>query len=350
MTRLAILFGGKSIEHEVSLKSAVSVLNAIDRTKYEVIMIGITKEGRWLLYDGPVDMIENGEWRDYAELKALAEPEKYNLQILTSMNTLKTIADVAFPIMHGPNGEDGKVQGVIEMTGIPCVGCSVLGSALGMEKALSKALFRQAGLPVCDWHEYCRDEIGDDIAGVIAEVEKQLPYPVFVKPAGLGASIGVSKAADREALKEALREAAELERKVLVERSINCRELEVGIIGNAVPLASAVGEVTYPGAFYDNETKMTRKAEIERIVPADIPMDLAARAKELAIEAYKTLDLRGFARVDIFLERETGELFLNEVNSIPAFADNGMFPQLWNAVGLAYSELIDRLVGYALEK
>lgn len=350
MTRLAIIFGGKSIEHEFSLKSAVSVLTSIDREKYEIIMIGITKEGKWLLYDGPIDMIESGEWRDYAELRLLAEPEKYNLQVLTTSSTLKKIADVAFPVLHGPKGEDGAIQGTFETIGIPCVGCSVLGSALAMDKDLTKVVLRQAGISVCDWKTYYREEIEDNEAKVMAEIEDSFGYPLFVKPACYGASIGVNKVKNKDELKAALWEVAGLDRKILVEEAVDCREIEVGIIGNTVPLASAVGEITYPGEYYDYETKFAKEVKVERTIPANISSDISAKAKEIAIKSYRALNLNGFARVDFFMDKDSGTIYVNEINSIPAFGDNSMFSQLWSAMGLEYTELLDRLVGYALEE
>lgn len=350
MTRLAIIFGGRSIEHERSLKSAVSVLSAIDRTKYEIVKIGITKEGKWLLYDGPVELIGTGEWKDYAELKLLAEPEKYDLQILSSGKTLKDIADAAFPVMHGPYGEDGAVQGVLQMTGIPYVGCKILGSAVTMDKAITKALLRQAGLPVGEWKVYYKEEIEDNVSKVIADIEESFKYPVFVKPSGYGASIGVSKANDREALKNSLTEAYEFDRKVIVEEYIDSREIQVGILGNIIPMASAAGEISYPGEFCDYHTKFSPDSGIQRSVPAQISPEKAAEAKSLAIAASRAVDLKGFGRVDFFLEKDTEKLYINEVNSIPAFADECIFIKLWEAVGLDYTDLLDRLVGYALEK
>lgn len=350
MIRLAIIFGGKSIEHERSLKSALSVLNAIDREKYEIIKIGITREGRWLLYDGPMELIGNGEWEDYAQLKLLAEPEKYNLQIISSTRTLKSIADVAFPVLHGPDGEDGAVQGVLQTMGMPYVGSKVLGSAISMDKAITKALLKQAGLPVCDWKVYYKEEIEDDVPKVVGDIERNFEYPMFVKPSGYGASIGVSKARDKMELKEALALACEYDRKVIVEKYIDCREIEVGILGNIIPMASAVGEISFPGEFCDFDTKFSPQSKIERTVPADIPADITAKAKRLAIDASWAVNLKGFGRVDIFLEKESGELYINEINSIPAFADECIFTKLWEVAGLSYPDLLDRLVGYALEK
>ena len=350
MIKLAIIFGGRSIEHERSLKSAVSVLSAIDRTKYEIIQIGITKEGRWLLYDGPAELIGTGEWKDYAELKLLAEPEKYELQVLSSGKTLRNIADAAFPIMHGPYGEDGAVQGVLQMIGIPYVGCKILGAAVTMDKATTKALLQQAGLPVGEWKVYYKEEIEDNEAKVIGDIEESFEYPVFVKPSGYGASIGVSRADDREALKKSLAYAYEFDRKVLVENFIDSRELQVGILGNIIPMASAAGEISYPGDFCDYDTKFSPDSKIQRTVPAQISAEKAAEAKELAIAASRAVDLKGFGRVDFFLEKETEKLYINEINSIPAFEDVCIFIKLWEAAGLNYTDLLDRLVGYALEK
>lgn len=349
MTRLAIIFGGKSIEHELSVKSLSSIMSVIDKEKYEIILIGITKEGKWLRYDGPIEMIENGEWKDYAELKLLGEPEKYDLRVLCSTGSLKSVADVAFPVLHGKYGEDGAIQGLFETMGIPYVGSGITGAALAMDKVLAKSVFRGEYLPVCDWKAFRKEEITDNPAKVMEEVENKFSYPVIVKPSALSASMGVSKVHNAEELKEALNKASEIAGKIMVEEYIDCREIQVGIIGNQVPLASAVGEVNYPGEFFDQEAKLAPET-VQRMVPADIPADVADEAKKLAIAAYGALDLSGFARVDFFLEKETNRLLINEVNAIPTFSDNAIFVKLWENVGLEFTELLDRLIGYALEE
>ncbi len=349
MTRLAIIFGGRSVEHGISLNSAVSVLNAIDKSKYEIILIGITREGRWLLYDGPEDMIPTGEWQNYAELKLLSDPGKYDIRILSSNRTLKDLADVVFPVLHGPGGEDGSIQGLLEVVGIPYVGCKVLGSALAMDKAVTKAKLRQAGIPVCDWFPYLKEELEDGLDQAVLDMENMFGYPLFVKPSSSSASIGVTKVKDRQQLREALQAACQVGKKVLVERFVDCREIEVGIIGNTVPLASAVGEIIFPGEFLDNETKIKRRDETKRIVPAQIPPELAERAKQLAIDSYITMNLSGYARVDFFIDKETDDLYVNEINTIPAFSADSMFARMWAAVGLEYTELLDRLIGAAFD-
>ena len=349
MTKLAIIFGGRSVEHNISLNSAISVLNAIDKSKYEIILIGITREGKWLLYDGPEDMIPTGEWQDYAELKLLSDPQKYDIKILSSGRTLKDMVDVVFPVLHGPGGEDGSIQGLLEVVGVPYVGCKVLGSALAMDKAVTKAKLRQAGVPVCDWFPYLKEELEDDLEQAVLDMEAMFGYPLFVKPSSASASLGVTKVKDRDQLREALKLACEYGKKVLVERFVDCREIEVGIIGNTVPLASAVGEVTYPGEFLDNETKIKRRDETKRIVPAQLSSELTERAKKLAIDSYITMNLSGYARVDFFLEKETDELYVNEINTIPAFSADSMFARMWAFVGLEYTELLDRLIGAAFD-
>ncbi len=350
MTKLAIIFGGKSVEHELSLKSAVSVLSAIDRSKYSITMIGITKEGKWLLYDGPVEMIGNGEWRDYAELKLLAEPEKYELKILTSLESMKDYADVVFPVLHGPGGENGVIQGLIESVGLPYVGCRVLGAALTMDKEFTKAMMRQSGFLVCDWEVYFREELQDNSASVVKDIEEHFSYPLFVKPAGCGASMGVSKVFDRNGLIDAMKKAGSFDRKIMVESFVDGRELCVGVIGNMVPLSSAAGEVLLSGEYFDEISKKTAGTAVNYEIPAAIPADIMSKAKMLAEKAYRILDLRGFARVDFFLEKNSNELYINEINAIPMFSEKSIFTGLWHNAGLEYSELLDRMIGYALEK
>ena len=350
MTKLGIIFGGQSGEHEISLMSATSVIHAADKSKYQIVAVGITKEGKWLLYDGPVDMIETGEWEDYAKLKLLSDPEAYDLTVLGSTRSLKDLVDVVFPVLHGPMGEDGTVQGLLELLGVPYVGCGVLGSSLAMDKIASKKIFEREGLPVCKYVAFTRDEVSDDLTKCCEKTEAAFPYPVFVKPANMGSSVGVSKAEDRQALKEAIREAAVYDRRIVIEESINCREVETGIIGNAVPLAAAVGEIIPSKEFYDYEAKYGDGGKSQILVPAPITSEQAKEIKDIAIRAYKALDCRGFSRVDFFLEKNTGKIYLNEINTLPGFTRFSMFPTLWKQAGLEYAELIDRLVGYAMEK
>lgn len=350
MTRLGIIFGGQSGEHEVSLMSATSVINAVDKNKYEITMIGITKEGKWLLYDGPTDLIQKGEWKNYAELKLLSDPEKYELTVLGSTKSLKDRVDVIFPVLHGPMGEDGTIQGLFEMIGIPYVGCKVLGSSMAMDKIASKQIFQSEGLPICKYVHFNKEEIGDNVEGVCTVVEEAFPYPVFVKPANMGSSVGISKAKDREGLKEALKEAAKYDRRIVVEEGVDCREIETGVIGNNVSFAAAVGEIIPSKEFYDYEAKYFDGGKSRMVVPAEIPREVADEIRLLALKAYKALDCQGCSRVDFFLERGTNKIYLNELNTLPGFTNFSMFPALWKEAGLPYSELIDRMIGYALEK
>lgn len=350
MTRLGIIFGGQSGEHEISLMSATSVINAVDKNKYDITMIGITKEGKWLLYDGPTDLIENGEWRNYAELRLLSDPEKYELTVLGSTKSLKDRVDVIFPVLHGPMGEDGTIQGLFELMGIPYVGCKVLGSSLAMDKIASKQIFRNENLPICKYVHFNKEEIGDDLDGVCGRSEEALGYPVFVKPANMGSSVGISKAKNREDLKEALKEAIKYDRRIVVEEGLDCREIETGVIGNTVAFAATVGEIIPSKEFYDYEAKYFDGGKSKMVVPAEIPREVADQVRELALKAYKALDCQGCSRVDFFLERETNKIYLNELNTMPGFTSFSMFPALWKEAGLAYDELIDRMIGYALEK
>lgn len=350
MIKLGIIFGGQSGEHDVSLMSASSIIHAINREKYEVIMIGITREGEWLLYDGPIDMIESGDWEDYAKLRLLADSEKYDLTILSSKLSLKDKVDIVFPVLHGPMGEDGTIQGLLEMMGVPYVGCGVLASSMAMDKGISKKIFEAEDLPICQYSLFMKEKIQDNLMVVIHEIEEIYNYPVFVKPANMGSSVGISKAKDQESLKEALSVAIQHDRRVIVEEYISCREVETAVIGNAVPVAAAVGEIIPSKEFYDYEAKYCDDGASEMIIPAQIPQDIAAEIKKIAIKAYQALDCRGCSRVDFFLEKETNRIFINEINTMPGFTKYSMFPALWKEAGLNYQDLIDRLVGYALEK
>lgn len=350
MIRVGILFGGRSGEHEVSLLSAASVIRALDKEKYEAVPVGITKEGRWLLYDGPVDAIENGSWQTAAE-KALAEdPYRFRLELLgDGPGSLRDRIDFALPILHGPYGEDGTIQGLFEMLDLPYGGCGVAGSALAMDKIQAKRIFAQAGLPQGAFLPVMLEEAEADPAGVLDRVEAALSYPVFVKPANLGSSVGISKAKDRAQLQTAVELAGRYDRRILVEEGIDCRELEAGILGNQAPEASAVGEIIPSNEFYDYTAKYL--SGTSRIcIPADIPPETAEEVRRLSVEAYRLLDGSGFARVDFFLERATGRVLLNEVNTIPGFTRFSMFPLLWGEAGLAYPDLLERIITLGYER
>jgi len=351
MIRLGIIFGGRSGEHEVSLMSATSVIKAIDTTKFELVFIGITKKGDWLLYDGPVDKIEDGSWQTAAEAALMADPEKYAITVVGSGgNSLKSRIDFALPILHGPYGEDGTIQGLFEMADIPYGGCGVLASAAAMDKILAKQVFAKGNLPICRYLTLLKEEISDGLDRITEKVEKFLPYPVFVKPANMGSSVGISKVRNAEELKAALEEAAKYDRRLIVEEGLNCREIETAVLGNYNPAAAAVGEILPSEEFYTYKAKYFDGGKTKLCIPADIPEAVAEEVRSIALEAYKLLDCSGYARVDFFLEKGTNKVYLNELNTIPGFTKYSMFPLLWGAAGVPYSELIERIIELGFER
>ena len=382
--RVAVVFGGQSSEHEVSRVSAQSVIENIDRDKFDVEMIGITKEGQWLTYQGPVNKIGSGEWEAVAR-KALLEgaspavssackegaspdevacpsevacPDTLESTMITNnsaknmiSSTTRSPIDVVFPVLHGVNGEDGTIQGLFELAGIPYVGCGVLGSAVGMDKAYTKIIFEKEGLPQGDYLVFNRKQIYNEIDEVVAAVEAKLTYPNFVKPSNAGSSVGVSKARDREQLVDALKLAAKHDRKVLVEEFINGIEIECAVLGNDNPIASVVGEVVPCHDFYDYNAKYQSGDNSRVDIPAkNLPSETVAKIREYAVRAFKCLDCSGLSRVDFFVHKETGEIFINEINTLPGFTQISMYPKLWAESGISYSELITKLIELAYER
>ncbi len=358
--RIGLIFGGRSGEHEVSLASATSVMANLDREKYEVVPIGITKEGGWLLGTEParlmaaeqhINLTENTETETTTAVTLTGDPRMRRLIPLESGEQLQNngALDVIFPVLHGTYGEDGTLQGLLDMADVPYVGCGVLGSALGMDKEKMKMVFQAVGLPSVDYLVYRRNEWERSPATIMDAIEQRLGYPCFVKPVNLGSSVGINKAHDRAELEHAINVAAEYDRKIIIDRGINCRELECAILGNDEPLASAVGEVIASNEFYDYHAKyLDNKSQV--IIPADIPQATAEEVRRQAVTAFLALDLSGLARVDFFLEKESGQVYINEVNTMPGFTQISMYPKLWEASGLTYTQLLDRLVELAIER
>jgi D-alanine-D-alanine ligase len=355
--RLGLIFGGRSAEHEVSLMSARSVLQAIDREKYEVTLVGITPEGKWVTGRDPLTALSAGDTEAMSEAALLGEPGKRELLVLREQPGQRALQlasitqlDVIFPLLHGPYGEDGTVQGLLELADLPYVGAGVLGSSLAMDKSVCKELLRAHGIPVVDWLIALRSEIERDVGAVARRAEEQFRYPLFTKPANLGSSVGVVKAHNQAELAAALKESARYDRRVLIERGVNARELEVSVLGNDDPIAaSVVGEVIPSREFYDYEAKYMDNAS-ELLIPAPIPPETARLAREYAVRGFRAIDAAGLARVDFLLDKESGELYLNEINTLPGFTQISMYPKLWEASGMSYSALIDRLVELALER
>lgn len=350
-TRVAVVFGGKSGEHEVSLISAASVINALPKDRYEVVHVGIDKKGGWLVGEQALRLL-NGEQveADPNRLVVPAGQGRGLLEVdLAGGGVREVPIDVVMPILHGTYGEDGTLQGLLEMADLPYVGAGVAGSAVGMDKVLAKGLFRDAGLPVVESAWYLRRRVHHDPEGVRREIEERFGYPCFVKPANLGSSVGVSKAHDPAELDAALAFAAGYDRKVLVERAVNAREIECSVLGNDEPVASIPGEIIPSREYYDYEAKYIDEAS-KLLIPAPIDDATERRVRELAVRAFLALDLAGMARVDFFLDRDTGEVWLNEVNTIPGFTSISMYPKMWEASGLPYPELLDRLIQLGLER
>ncbi|MBI4496938.1 MAG: D-alanine--D-alanine ligase [Chloroflexi bacterium] len=347
--RLGVLFGGRSGEHEISIISARSVIRAADRTKYSIVPLGITKEGRWLCPAPSLDLLVACGGDDLRGLPLPDGPQfTWEASLLPPAAALAAL-DVVFPVLHGPYGEDGTVQGLLELADVPYVGAGVAASAVGMDKALQKAILCRAGLPVVRYRTVLRSVWERHPQEVMDAIEAEFPYPCFVKPVNLGSSVGISKVRDREALALALFEAAQLDRKVLVEEGIPAREIECAVLGNEEPQASVVGEIIPHREFYDYEAKY-HDDRTELVVPADLPRHVAEEVRELALQTYRALDCAGMGRVDFFLDRNTGRVYVNELNTIPGFTSVSMYPRLWEASGLPYPDLIDRLVALALER
>ena len=350
MKKLCVIFGGQSPEHEVSCKSVTSVLNNLDKNKYEISIIGITKEGEWFLYTGDVKNIATGEWvNDTAnKKKAIISPDAKTGGIMVIEEDKVRIIpiDVIFPVLHGEYGEDGTIQGLFELAHIPYVGMGVLASANGMDKTYSKIVFNDAGIPQADW-VVVKDS--DDFEIKMNEIEEKLGYPCFVKPARTGSSVGVGKAHNRDELKNALINAAKFDRKILVEENIVGHEVECAVMGNNNPKAAEVGEIKPTAEFYDFDAKYNDNST-ELQIPAQIPEETKELIRELSVKAFLALDGQGLTRCDFFVKYKDGTVVLNEVNTLPGFTNISMYPKLWDAAGVGYSELLDNLISLAEER
>lgn len=366
-----MLYGGRSGEHEVSLASAASVFAHLDRTRYEPVPIRIEKDGRWTLADRPPATMIAGEAieqarieaarpvRDGREVHFVARPSQDTMLAIqragtTGETTAPTVTglalDVIFPMLHGPYGEDGTLQGLLELANVPYVGAGVLASAVGMDKAIMKVVFAARGLPVCPYRAVLRHEWERDPAGVETMLAGALGYPMFVKPANLGSSVGISKAKDAPGLREALALAGSFDRKIVVEAAVpDAREIECAVLGNDEPEASVAGEVIPSREFYDYEAKYIDEGS-KVIIPAELSADALAEVQRLSIDAFKAIDGAGMARVDFLLSRRDGSIYVNEVNTIPGFTTISMYAKLWAASGLDYRALLDRLIQLALAR
>ena len=356
--RVGLIFGGKSGEHEVSLASAQSVARAIDKDKYEIILIGIAKDGRWIIggnalkqlaASSPTPLLAAGFENDASATTTESTMNELVPSSATTASPLSSV-EVAFPLVHGPYGEDGTIQGLLELVDIPYVGAGVAASAVGMDKALMKTIFQAHHLPIVDWKLILRRDWASKPEETIRSIENAFGYPCFIKPANLGSSVGVTKAHNWDELAQALATAAQFDRKLIAERAINAREIECSVLGNDEPIAAIPGEVVPKREFYDYAAKYADDAGTELRIPANLSPEQTRVVQGIAIRAFRAVDGSGLARVDFFLERGTSRVLLNEINTIPGFTSVSMYPRMWEKTGLTYPALIDRLIQLALER
>ncbi len=349
---VCVLFGGISPEHEVSLRSAESVLNNLNNEKYNIFPVGITKKGDWILYGGSdYSLLPTGQWQDHPENRraAISPIRGQGLLSFEGDCVVRELIDVVFPVLHGENGEDGAMQGLLQMAGIPYVGPHVAASAVAMDKTLTKLVADQANVPQAAWQLVRNSELQNRMEAVLDSIEGRFAYPVFVKPAGTGSSVGVSKAADRADLRDALLQAGAYDEKILVEEFIHGREVEVAVMGNDSPMASVCGEIDSGADFYDYNAKYISDTSVAYI-PARIPEEVEEQVRELAVRIYSAIGCRGLSRVDFFVTYEDDRVVFNEINTLPGFTSISMYPKLFAASGIPYDKLLDELIDLALEE
>ncbi len=340
MKRIGVIFGGQSSEHKISLMSATTVISAIERSElnqeFEAVRIGITLNGKWLKFDGDVADIENGTW------------EKQSKEI--DPWELKEIVDFVFPVLHGRGGEDGTVQGMLELIGLPYAGCGVLASSLCMDKAMAKDIFMQNGIPTCKYKLVTADDINNEIDSVVDKLKATFPGEIFVKPVNMGSSIGTSKAKSTQELKEALIYAAKYDRRIMVEESVSGREIEVSVIGNEKVEVSSIGEIVPTSDYYDYDAKYQENSGTELKIPVNLDDETINEIKRLAVAAYKATDCAGFARIDFFVNKSDSQVLINEINTIPGMTKFSMFPLVWRHAGIDFMKLIERIIDYGYER
>jgi D-alanine-D-alanine ligase len=348
--QVGVLFGGRSSEHEVSLMSARSVLDALDHEKYTVIQIGITQDGTWLSGENVLEAMVTGQTTPLTPVTLLPDPNYVGLYTIRDARFQHYAdIDVYFPVLHGTFGEDGTLQGLFEMAEVAYIGAGVLGASVGMDKAVFKDIMIANSIPVVDGFVVSRSRLRTHLEAVLDDAEQLAPYPIFTKPANMGSSVGVTKCRSRSDIYEGLMEASRFDRRVLIERGINAREIEISVLGNDVPQASIPGEIKPEADFYSYDAKY-HDDRSELFIPAPIPYETAEKLRKMAIKAYRAIDCAGMARVDFLLDRDSGEFYINEVNTIPGFTQISMYPKLWEASGLPYPKLIDRLIELSIDR
>jgi len=342
---VAVVFGGQSGEHEVSLVSASGVISAMSPEKYDVIEIGITSDGKWLTGDKCLESFKKHDFKNLKELTLSLNPEKIGFYVDGDFFGL----DIVFPVLHGPYGEDGTIQGLFDILHIPYVGCGVLASSTSMDKLQTKALWEAAGLKVVPYIGFNRKAWKKESAKIVEEIKKKIGFPCFVKPANMGSSVGISKVKKLEDLKKSIDLACEFDRRILVEKGLNVREIECAILGNDDPVASPVGEVIVGGEFYDFYDKYVNGVSKTEI-PAKLDKKVAQEIQRISVEAYKLLDCSGLSRVDSFIDIDSGDIYLNEINTLPGFTPISMYPKMMEACGINYADLIDKLISLGFER
>jgi D-alanine-D-alanine ligase len=359
--RIGVIFGGRSGEHEVSVRSARAVIDSIDRAKYEVVPIAITREGNWLAPAAAAELLPDATQRllpartrqgNREDVMIAGDPSRSGLMRLSQDGDAAEGIDVIFPVLHGTYGEDGTLQGLLEMAALPFVGCGTLASACGMDKVTMKALFRNADLPICDYEWFLRTQWDNEPDKVLRRIMRSIAFPSFVKPANLGSSVGISKATDKASLTKAIDLAARYDRKIIVEAAVEGREIECAVIGNDEPLASLPGEYVIhdeAARFLDYTEKYAGTGNVEFVVPARIPKTTVKKIQQMAIRAFQAIDGSGLSRVDFFL-RPDGSLLLNEINTLPGLTDVSGFPKMWAASGIPFPRVIEQLIEFALER
>ncbi len=360
--RVGVIFGGRSGEHEVSIRSAAAVIEGLDLRRYEIVPIAIDTEGKWLSPGDAGELLPPSS-RGLLSVKPSAvrsgkvaiigDPSHPGLTSINRTGQTSEVLDVVFPVLHGPYGEDGTIQGLLEMANIPYVGCGVVASSCGMDKVIMKSLFKEAGLPLCKYLWFLRSAWADDRESIMRKVRRDLGFPCFVKPANLGSSVGVSRAVDRESLVSAIDLAARYDRKIIIEEGLNAREIECAIIGNDKPEASLPGEYVIheeSARFLDYKEKYSSTGRVEFVVPAPLTKIVTEKIQRMAVRAFQAIDGAGLARVDFFLRNDTRELVVNELNTMPGLTDVSGYPKLWAASGLSFRQALDRLIALAFER
>lgn len=352
--RVGVIFGGRSGEHEVSIVSAESVIKALDPKKYDVTAIGITKSGKWISGPSSFTMLKAGNKRILPKFEKIVTPDSTRRGLVSMSNSSGRSSvselDVIIPVIHGTYGEDGTLQGLLELANIPYVGSGVLASSIAMDKVISKQLFMQAGIPVLPYISFLRNEWNNNKAAILRQINSNLKYPIFVKPANQGSSVGIGLAKDKKSLISSILDASRYDKKLLIEQGLEKpREIEVSVLGNDNPMASIPGEIVPSNEFYDYDAKYVDNKS-EALIPAKLTKKLSDSIRKMAIEAYRTLNCAGMARVDFLIDRKTNKIYLNEINTIPGFTSISMYPKLWEASGISYQNLIDRLIKLAIER